>query len=64
MRLVLFPLLLLFELASSGAAHAADAATLARGKLLMEGIVACGNCQMAAGPQGEPLKPLPIAGQS
>ncbi|WIT12899.1 cytochrome c [Paucibacter sediminis] len=28
---------------------------LERGKYLMEGIVACGNCHLARGPQGQPL---------
>lgn len=28
---------------------------LQRGKTLMEGIVACGNCHLARGPQGQPL---------
>lgn len=32
-----------------------QAALLARGKVLMDGIVACGNCHVARGPQGEPL---------
>jgi mono/diheme cytochrome c family protein len=37
------------------AAAPSQAALLARGKVLMEGIVACGNCHVARGPQGEPL---------
>jgi len=62
MRKVLLPALLLCLVAASGAARAADAATLARGKVLMEGIVACGNCHMAVGPQGEPLFGKPLSG--
>ncbi|MCB2019846.1 MAG: c-type cytochrome [Burkholderiaceae bacterium] len=62
MRKVLLPALLLCLIAASGAARAADAATLARGKVLMEGIVACGNCHMAVGPQGEPLFGKPLSG--
>jgi mono/diheme cytochrome c family protein len=43
-------------LASSAmAALAQPAALLARGKYLMDGIVACGNCHVARGPQGQPL---------
>jgi mono/diheme cytochrome c family protein len=37
------------------AASAADAALLARGKYLMEGPVACGNCHVARNEKGEPL---------
>ena len=47
--------LVLAWLCGSGAANAQDAALLARGTYLMEGIVACGNCHLARGPQGEPL---------
>lgn len=42
--------------------RAADAATLARGKVLMEGIVACGDCHTAVGPQGQPLIDKPLSG--
>lgn len=62
MRKVLLTALLLCLIAASGAARAADTATLARGKVLMEGIVACGNCHMAVGPQGEPLFGKPLSG--
>jgi mono/diheme cytochrome c family protein len=61
-RKIVLPALLLCLLAASGAARAADAAALARGKVLMEGIVACGNCHMAVGPQGEPLFDKPLSG--
>ncbi|MCV2358614.1 cytochrome c [Paucibacter sp. TC2R-5] len=37
------------------AAQARDAALLERGKYLMNGVVACGNCHMARGEQGQPL---------
>jgi mono/diheme cytochrome c family protein len=40
---------------SSAALSATDAATLARGKYLAEGVVACGNCHIARGAKGEPL---------
>ena len=42
-------------LGCSAAMAAPDAATLARGKYLVEGVVACGNCHIARGAQGEPL---------
>ncbi len=32
-----------------------DDALLARGRYLMNGVVACGNCHIARGPQGQPL---------
>jgi mono/diheme cytochrome c family protein len=38
-----------------GSAWAQQAARLARGKYLVEGIVACGNCHIARGEQGQPL---------
>ncbi|HMN76779.1 MAG TPA: c-type cytochrome [Burkholderiaceae bacterium] len=49
-------------LAAAAPARAADAATLARGKQLMEGIVACGNCHTAVSAQGEPQFGKPLAG--
>ena len=39
----------------AGGALAQPSALLARGKYLMEGIVACGNCHIARGEQGQPL---------
>lgn len=42
-------------LTCSAAMAATDAATLARGKYLVEGVVACGNCHIARGAKGEPL---------
>ena len=39
----------------SVAMAATDAATLARGKYLVEGVAACGNCHIARGAKGEPL---------
>ena len=62
MRKVLVPALALLCLAAAGAACAADTAVLARGKQLMEGIVACGNCHMTVSPQGEPQFGKPLAG--
>jgi len=41
--------------ATASAAWAQKPALLERGKYLMNGIVACGNCHMQRGPQGEPL---------
>lgn len=49
-------------LAAASPAHAVDAATLARGKQLMEGIVACGNCHAQVSAQGEPQFGKPLAG--
>lgn len=37
------------------AAPAQAAASLERGKYLMESVVACGNCHLQRGPQGQPL---------
>ncbi|MEO8123124.1 MAG: hypothetical protein ABI633_03665, partial [Burkholderiales bacterium] len=62
MRRIIAPALALICLAATGSAHAADAATLARGKVLMEGIVACGNCHTPVGPQGQPLFDKPLSG--
>ena len=41
---------------------AADAALLARGKYLMDGPVACGNCHVARGEQGQPLLDKGLSG--
>lgn len=63
MRTVLAPALaLLCALVAAGPARAADAAALARGKVLMEGVVACGNCHGAVSPQGAPQFGQPLAG--
>ncbi len=48
--------------AAQSAPASAQAALLARGKVLMEGIVACGNCHVARGPQGEPLSDKGLSG--
>ena len=37
------------------AVHAQPAGSVERGKYLMESVVACGNCHVARGPQGQPL---------
>lgn len=37
------------------AAHAQQPGSVERGKYLMESVVACGNCHIARGPQGQPL---------
>ncbi len=49
-------------IAAFSAQAAADAATLARGKYLMEGVVACGNCHMARGDKGQPLADKGLSG--
>ncbi len=41
---------------------APDAATLARGKYLMEGVVACGNCHVPLGDKGQPLMDKGLSG--
>jgi mono/diheme cytochrome c family protein len=43
-------------------AHAQPAGSLERGKYLMESVVACGNCHMQRGPQGEPLADKGLSG--
>ena len=40
---------------SVAAAQAQPAGSVERGKYLMEGVVACGNCHFQRGPKGEPL---------
>ena len=57
-------LLMLSALFISGAAVAATpkAAVLERGKYLMEGVVACGNCHMARGDKGQPLPEKGLSG--
>jgi mono/diheme cytochrome c family protein len=57
-------LLMLSALSISGAALAATpkAAVLERGKYLMEGVVACGNCHMARGDKGQPLPEKGLSG--
>ncbi|MEI6545447.1 MAG: c-type cytochrome [Burkholderiales bacterium] len=57
-------LLTLLALFFSGAPLAAtpNAAVLERGKYLMEGVVACGNCHMARGDKGQPLPEKGLSG--
>ena len=43
-------------------AAAPKAAVLERGKYLMEGVVACGNCHMARGDKGQPLPEKGLSG--
>lgn len=45
----------LLALTGMGTAQAQKPGSVERGKYLMEGIVACGNCHIARGPQGQPL---------
>lgn len=57
-------LLMLSALFMSGESWAATpkAAVLERGKYLMEGVVACGNCHMARGDKGQPLPEKGLSG--
>ncbi|HET9978120.1 MAG TPA: c-type cytochrome [Burkholderiaceae bacterium] len=52
---VLWGALIALALAAPAAHARSDAATLERGRKLVEGIVACGNCHVQRGPQGQPL---------
>jgi mono/diheme cytochrome c family protein len=54
MRIV-FVLVSAWCLSLSALAAQPDAALLARGTYLMNGVVACGNCHVARGAKGEPL---------
>jgi mono/diheme cytochrome c family protein len=49
-------------LAAPTVGSAADAALMARGKYLMEGPVACGNCHFARNEKGEPLPARGLSG--
>ena len=42
-------------ISSAGATWPQNLALLERGKYLMEGVVACGNCHFARGDKGQPL---------
>ncbi|WER49806.1 c-type cytochrome [Cupriavidus sp. WKF15] len=42
-------------MAQIGTSSGQDVARIARGKYLMEGVVACGNCHIARGEKGEPI---------
>ena len=55
-------LLCIAGLVASNATSAADAALMARGKYLMEGPVACGNCHFARNEKGEPLLAKGLSG--
>ncbi len=44
------------------AAQAQQPGSIERGKYLMESVVACGNCHMQRGPQGEPLPDKGLSG--
>ncbi len=48
-------LLALSGVSSAQAGGAYTPAQIERGRVLMNGIVACGNCHVARGPQGQPL---------
>lgn len=62
MRIARSLLAALMGLALQGPGAAQDNARLQRGKVLMEGIVACGNCHLARGPQGQPLPERGLSG--
>ena len=49
-------------LAAAGSAFAQDKARLERGKLLMQGVVACGNCHIPRGEKGELLVERGLSG--
>jgi mono/diheme cytochrome c family protein len=49
-------------LAFVSAAQAEPAGSLERGKYLVQGMVACGNCHFQRGPQGEPLTDKGLSG--
>ncbi len=53
---------LLAALACSGSALAQKQTPLERGTYLMQGIVACGNCHLARGAQGQPLPAQGLSG--
>lgn len=48
--------------ASPSVSAQVKAAAIERGRVLMEGVVACGNCHMARGAQGQPLPDQGLAG--
>lgn len=48
--------------AGAGAAWAQRPSPLERGKYLMEGVAACGNCHFARGEQGQPLPDKGLSG--
>ena len=48
--------------ATASVALAQKPTPLERGKYLMEGVVACGNCHFARGPQGQPLADKGLSG--
>lgn len=52
----------LIALAALPASADDKGALLERGRYLMEGIVACGNCHQARGPQGQPLADKGLSG--
>jgi mono/diheme cytochrome c family protein len=49
-------------LSSWSLVQAQPAGSLARGKYLMESVVACGNCHLQRGPKGEPLPDKGLSG--
>jgi mono/diheme cytochrome c family protein len=55
-------LTLVATLALSSSVLAQKQTPLERGKYLVEGVVACGNCHMARGAQGEPLPTQGLSG--
>jgi mono/diheme cytochrome c family protein len=62
MKMIFRLLLSLLVLSCAGAALAQKAGSIERGKYLMESVVACGNCHVARGPQGQPLYDKGLSG--
>jgi mono/diheme cytochrome c family protein len=62
MRLVVMALAASACAFSAGSSAAADGKLLARGKYLMDGIVACGNCHVQRGDKGQPLPDRGLSG--
>ena len=62
MKLVPLALTALSLLGAMAAARAQPAGSVERGKSLVEGIVACGNCHFQRGPQGQPLSDKGLSG--
>lgn len=55
-------LITLWVLCAASAAQAQKPGSVERGKYLMQGVVACGNCHFQRGPQGEPLTDKGLSG--
>ena len=62
MRVLSKLILLAFIVGPTGGAAWAQAKLGERGRYLMEGVVACGNCHLARGEQGQPLPARGLSG--